>query len=71
VSQDRLRCLLTAAIEAAQAHPDWADGDELCVIAADADATVMTSRGITAPDLIACLEEMTADVRAATEGRPT
>jgi hypothetical protein len=70
VSQARLRGILGAAIAAAQAHPDWAEGDELCIVAADADATVMTTRGFAAPDLLDCLDQMTADVRAATREQP-
>jgi hypothetical protein len=66
VSQDRLRRILTVAVEAAQSAPDWQDGDELCVIAADDDATVMTTRGFAAADLVQCLDMMTGDVRAAT-----
>jgi hypothetical protein len=45
VSQDRLRGALVAAVAAAKASPDWRDGDELCVILADADDTVMSSQG--------------------------
>ena len=65
VSQDRLRALIAAAMTAARAHPDWHDGDELAVIAADTGATVMTTAGFAAADLLTCLDMMTADVRRA------
>jgi len=45
VSQDRLRNVLVAAIEAATAHPDWRDGDEMCFIVGDVDDTVLSTRG--------------------------
>jgi hypothetical protein len=45
VSQDRLRKALVAAVEAAVASPDWQEGDQLCVILADGESTVLSTRG--------------------------
>ena len=57
MSQDRLRNVLVAAMEAAQASPDWQDGDEICFILADDDSTVLSTRGFHATsDLAECLE---------------
>lgn len=57
MSQDRLREVLKAAIEAAESSPDWRDGDELCVILADAADTVLSARGFgTYANLAQCLE---------------
>lgn len=56
MSQDRLRRVLVAASDAARAHPDWQDGDELCVILADGESTVLTARGFGTGGLRACLE---------------
>jgi hypothetical protein len=71
VSQERLREILDAAIDAARAHPAWQPGDELALIAADADATVMTTRGFGPGSLVLCLEQMASDVRrAAAAERP-
>jgi phosphatidate phosphatase APP1 len=45
VSQERLGNVLVAAVEAATAHPDWQDGDEMCFIVGDVDDTMISTRG--------------------------
>lgn len=64
MSQDRLRRVLAAAVAAAQASPDWQDGDELCVILADDDDTVLSSRGFDTGNLLDCLEFHADGLRA-------
>lgn len=57
MSQDRLRLILRAAVEAGRASEAWRPGDGLCVILADDDATILSAQGfITSPNLADCLE---------------
>jgi hypothetical protein len=71
MTQDRLNRLLAAAAEAVRDHPDWREGsDDLCIILADADATVLTTRGFDASDLVQCLEFLMDKVRVGTRPPP-
>jgi hypothetical protein len=48
-------------MEAATVHPDWQDSDELCFILADADSTVLSTRGFGATGDLTKLLEFHAD----------
>ena len=65
MSQDRLRRILAAAAETARAHANWQDGDELVIILADGDSTVLHAWGFGTGDLAACLEFHAATQRSA------
>ena len=65
MSQDRLRRIEVAAAEVARAHPDWQDGDQLCVILADDDSTVQHSWGFGSGELLLCLEFLAGKLRSA------
>lgn len=56
MSQDRLRKILVAAVDAAKASPDWREGDGLCVILIDAGDTVLSSQGFGDGGLLALLD---------------
>lgn len=66
MSQERLTNVLVAAVEAVTAHPDWQDGDEICIIVGDDDNTVLSTRGFhTTSDLTECLEFHAGKLRQA------
>lgn len=65
MTQDRLRRIEVAAAEAARAHPDWQEGDQLCIILADDDGTVSHAWGFGVGEQAECLEFLAAKLRSA------
>jgi len=64
VTQERLNNILAAAAEAARAHPDWRDGDQLVIILAD-ESTVLHSWGFGMGELAQLLEFHAGKLRQA------